>query len=132
MSRRRDPARHRMPELNLTPLIDVVFNLLIFVLVTASFSRPTSLPLDIPRSAFASPSLEAITVTLGTSMSVDGEEVSLLTLEAAARAALSTRGVSSALILADRAVTTGTLVDVQDSLARAGVTSVRLAAEEAR
>lgn len=132
MSRRRDSSRHRLPELNLTPLIDVVFNLLIFVLVTASFSRPTSVPLDIPRSAFAGPSSEAITVALGTSMSVEGEDVTLLTLEAASRSALVARGVASALIVADRSVTTGTLVDVQDALARAGVTSIRLAAEEAR
>jgi biopolymer transport protein ExbD len=48
MSRRREARRHRLPELNLTPLIDVVFNLLIFVLVTASFSQPDSVPAELP------------------------------------------------------------------------------------
>lgn len=132
MSRRREARRHRLPELNLTPLIDVVFNLLIFVLVTASFSQPDSVPAELPRSSRAGATGDAVVVTVGATLTVDAEPVTLLTLESATRAAVAARGTTTALLIADRALPTGTLVEAQDALARAGITSMRLATEAAR
>ncbi|ADJ27407.1 ExbD/TolR family protein [Nitrosococcus watsonii] len=45
------PARHNQPEINLTPLIDVVFLLLIFFMVSTSFSRESALKVDLPEAA---------------------------------------------------------------------------------
>ena len=39
------------PELNLTPLIDVVFLLLIFFMVTTTFQRETELRVELPEAA---------------------------------------------------------------------------------
>ena len=132
MRRRRETRRHRLPELNLTPLIDVVFNLLIFVLVTASFSKPDSVPTELPRSSRASPGGDAIVVMVGPTMAVDAEPVTWLTLESATRGAIATRGTTTALLIADRTLPTGTLVEAQDALARAGITTMRLATEAVR
>lgn len=41
------------PEINLTPLIDVVFLLLIFFMVTTTFIKESSLNIDLPRSTSA-------------------------------------------------------------------------------
>lgn len=45
--------RHRLtpPELNITPLIDVVFLLLIFFMVSTTFDRPTKITLELPESS---------------------------------------------------------------------------------
>ena len=40
---------------NLTPLIDVVFLLLIFFMVSTTFTRETQLQLDLPESASGEP-----------------------------------------------------------------------------
>ena len=43
------PPEHRHQGIEITPLIDVVFILLLFFVLTSSFSDP-SLPLDLPKS----------------------------------------------------------------------------------
>ncbi len=48
-------ARRRPIEINLTPLIDVVFLLLIFFMVSTTFTRETQLRVELPE-AVASPS----------------------------------------------------------------------------
>ena len=56
-------ARRELPTLNLTPLIDIVFLLLIFFMVTTTFSRETRLLVSLPEAA-GSPesSIESIEV----------------------------------------------------------------------
>ena len=45
-------ARHRpSPELNLTPLIDVVFLLLIFFMVSTTFDKEARIRVDLPEAA---------------------------------------------------------------------------------
>lgn len=56
--RRRDPV-----EVNLTPLIDVVFLLLIFFMVSTTFETRQALELELPESASGQP-MEAAPVTL--------------------------------------------------------------------
>lgn len=48
------PARHNQPEINLTPLIDVVFLLLIFFMVSASFTHESALKVDLPKATIHS------------------------------------------------------------------------------
>jgi len=45
------PRRQEDPEINLTPLIDVVFLLLIFFMVSTTFDRQTQLKVDLPQAA---------------------------------------------------------------------------------
>lgn len=42
------PQNHEEPEVNLTPLIDVVFLLLIFFMITTTFQRHAELKIDLP------------------------------------------------------------------------------------
>ncbi len=44
-------ARRELPALNLTPLIDIVFLLLIFFMVTTTFSRETRLLVSLPEAS---------------------------------------------------------------------------------
>lgn len=45
------PKRQQDPEINITPLIDMVFLLLIFFMVSSSFTRQSELELTLPRAA---------------------------------------------------------------------------------
>ena len=44
------PHRTESPDINLTPLIDVVFLLLIFFMVSTTFTRETQLSVDLPEA----------------------------------------------------------------------------------
>lgn len=44
------PPRSNEPDVNLTPLIDVVFLLLIFFMVSTTFKRESELNIDLPRA----------------------------------------------------------------------------------
>ena len=63
-------------EVNLTPLIDVVFLLLIFFMVSTTFTKETSLSLDLPeassQSSRASDTQIEITITQGGDFALNG------------------------------------------------------------
>ncbi|NIR32117.1 MAG: biopolymer transporter ExbD [Gammaproteobacteria bacterium] len=44
------PRREREPDINLTPLIDVVFLLLIFFMVSTTFERSSELAIELPEA----------------------------------------------------------------------------------
>jgi biopolymer transport protein ExbD len=50
MSFGRPRRRPRLAELSLTPLIDVVFNLLVFFMLSASISQQATLQVELPRA----------------------------------------------------------------------------------
>lgn len=45
------PKRQEEPEINLTPLIDVVFLMLIFFMVSTTFERESIIKIDLPRAS---------------------------------------------------------------------------------
>lgn len=47
-------------DLNLTPLIDVVFLLLIFFMVTTTFNRETELKIELPKAEGSAPAVEKV------------------------------------------------------------------------
>lgn len=52
------PRRTRYPEITLTPLIDVVFLLLIFFMVSTTFERHSEITLELPEASAGEPSAE--------------------------------------------------------------------------
>ncbi len=63
------PKRDRDLELNLTPLIDVVFLLLIFFMVSTTFERESELSIDLPESSGE----EAVAEKFVIEISIDGQ-----------------------------------------------------------
>ncbi len=53
---------HDDSEINLTPMLDVVFIMLIFFLVTATFLNERGVPVDIPPASLDPEEVESITV----------------------------------------------------------------------
>ncbi|WP_275097542.1 ExbD/TolR family protein [Sedimenticola hydrogenitrophicus] len=74
------PHRKESPELNLTPLIDVVFLLLIFFMVSTTFDKESRIKVELPTAATQDEQVEAekvlaITVDASGRFYVDEREV---------------------------------------------------------
>jgi len=117
--------------LNLTPLIDVVFLLLIFFMLTAQFTAERVLPIDLPTAAGApitaapEPPLE---VTLLTEVAVQlaGEPIAggVAALFEPLQRALALSRSKALQLRGDRSVSLATLVQVLEMAQRAGAQRV--------
>jgi biopolymer transport protein ExbD len=123
----------RAPEasVNMTPMIDMVFILLIFFIVTTSFLRSSAVDIDQPSSSAARP-VEGAYLPLA--LCADGRVVlaeRLIAVEdrAAIAAALRSAACERVLIQADRAAPTGQLLHLMDTCRAAGARAVDVAAE---
>jgi biopolymer transport protein ExbD len=129
-------ARHDEPEINLIPFIDVLLVILIFLMLSTTYSRFTELQLTLP-SANAEPMRERpgeIVVgvaadgrmTVG-GRAVDGRSVERLAAELASAAA--GRGDTVVIISADALATHQSVVNVLDAARRAGLARLSFAAQ---
>ncbi|MFG6666347.1 ExbD/TolR family protein [Halomonas sp. HNIBRBA4712] len=116
-------------DVNLTPMLDVVFIMLIFFIVTTSFINESGIEIERPESSAASPRPDAqvlVAVTPEGAVWVDGRPVDLHSVGQEVSGLLSADG--SVVIQADRDSTTGLLIEVMDRLQQAGVDQVAVAA----
>lgn len=120
--------RQRKAGVDLSPLIDIVFLLLIFFSVTTTFLEQAGMDLELPESSTAAASeATTIVVEVGSDGTVRlrGEEVDVQELEERV-AALSPEERSRITVRADRALELGLAVRVIDALRRAGVEGISL------
>ena len=122
------PARvKKRVSLEITPLIDVLFLLIIFFTMTSTFKRVGELELSLPDSTTAAarkegdsnPTVELVVLENGT-VELDGEPVTLEGLESALRARHEAEADASVLVNAESAVEHGTVVRVLDAVRSAG------------
>lgn len=116
-------------EVNLTPMLDVVFIMLIFFIVTTSFIKESGVEIERPQSSAASPRPDAqvmVALTAEGAVWVDGQPVDAHRVGSEVAALVSDQG--SVVIQADKQSTTGLLIDVMDRLREAGVEDVAVAA----
>jgi biopolymer transport protein ExbD len=116
-------------EVNLTPMLDVVFIMLIFFIVTTSFIKESGIEINRPESSDASPRPDAqVLVALSPegAVWVDGRAIDAHRVGEEVAGMISEDG--SVVIQADRESTTGLLIEVMDRLEQAGVDQVAVAA----
>ncbi|GAB6281224.1 MAG: biopolymer transporter ExbD [Thermovirga sp.] len=117
-----------LPEIELTPLIDVLFMLIVFFVLTAVFSE-SSLPVRLPGATGENSQGNSVTLTLDSQGRVFlGREV-LSVDEAVERSFLSYSGGKKVLVAADRDVPYGTVVSLLEKLRVRGVESAGLLVE---
>ena len=118
-------------ELNIAPLIDMVFILLIFFLVTTSFVKETGVEVNRPTAATAVSQSKA-TILIGIDAAdriyFDNREVDVRAVRANVERALAENPEGAVVVVADRASTTGTAIQVMDGCRLAGAANVSLAA----
>ena len=134
MTTRRGLGRRRSaaaPGLDLTPMVDVVFLLIIFFMVSTTFiTLETGLPVDLPQaqSAQAQPSdLPTVTVTRDERVFLAGAEVALEDLATLVQASMEATGVTTVVLRADESVPHGFVVEVMDLIKRAGAQRIAIA-----
>lgn len=114
--------------LDMAPLIDVVFLLLIFFMLTSTFTEP-SLPLTLPQAANTGPStMRPVVVSLNVEgvVAINGKPVEMGGYEAALAAALDEAGMKSVNFRADEGVDYGVFLDVMDRSRNAGAAEFNL------
>jgi len=116
---------------DLTPLIDMVFLLLIFFLLTSFFARP-SIPVDLPRSSEAEVAESqdvTITIEKGGGVMLNGEHLLPRKLEKTLEWIYSSTDAKEAVIQSDREVPFGRVVEVMDIAKRAGAEGISFLVE---
>lgn len=119
-------------QLPMTPLIDIVFLLLIYFLLTTNFLASDSLPLDLPSAATAtSRQSAAIIVSLDAAgqAHLEGSLVSDKELPSRLRDSLAKQKGRSVLIRSDRSVPLARVVTVLDIARACGAVEISLAAD---
>ncbi len=109
---------------NIAPLVDCVFLLLIFFLLTSSFIEEAGIKIDLPESARAAAIEERgiiISLSEGGSLLVNGQPTTIEELRAAVTAAAARTGKDRAVLRADREVRLGLLTKVMDAVKAAGI-----------
>ncbi len=120
--------------IDISPLIDCVFILLIFFIVTTTFVEETGVEVDKPQAASAS-RLEKnsilIAVTTNGEVVYGGREIGLSGVQPLVKRMLQKEDVP-VIIQADRNSQSGLLVEVIDEAKLAGATKVSLATRNSR
>ncbi|OGQ78928.1 MAG: hypothetical protein A2289_04065 [Deltaproteobacteria bacterium RIFOXYA12_FULL_58_15] len=129
-SRRR---RTRITEINLTPLLDIVFNLLIFFLITTTFVQNPGIEVNLPKATDAPVQPQAdsviIAVTSDGSLIYEGRRVSVGELEERLTEQHKRRKGGTVIIQADSATSHGKVVEVMDLARRIGFADLAIATE---
>jgi len=129
-------VRRELPALNLTPLIDIVFLLLIFFMVTTSFSRETRLLVSLPEaSGSAENATESIEVLVDREggYAINGSRLVNAEVDSLVRGLeLESGGDLSLLVVlvADAEVQHQSVVSAMEAIGRAGFTSLSIATRE--
>ena len=130
--RRRRSRQEEESEVNLTPMLDVVFIMLIFFIVTASFVKEAGIDITRPPAATAERKERGnilIAITNNDQIWVDRRQVDPRALRANIERLHAENPQGSVVIQADEKSENGLLVRVMDAARLAGVSSVSLAAE---
>ena len=135
----RERKRNKSVELNVISLVDVLFLLLIFFMLTSTFKRAGELELNLPESSTAVPagaggaaeSVDLVLTHNGTLM-LDGAPATFETLPARLRTLRERRPRAQIMIQAETTVPHGQVVRLLDAVRTAGFRGVGIAATTLR
>ncbi|MFC0667827.1 ExbD/TolR family protein [Azotobacter chroococcum] len=117
--------------IDLTPMLDVVFIMLIFFIVTSSFIKESGVEVQRPQADTASPQDKGnilIAVTADGQVWIDKKAVDVRSVRAHVERLRVDQPEGVVVVQADRDARTGLVVQVMDQARQAGVTDVALAA----
>ena len=132
MRRRRQSQGEEESEVNLTPMLDVVFIMLIFFIVTASFVKESGIDVTRPSAATAEMKQRGnilVAITANDQIWVDKRQVDPRAVRANIERLHAENPQGAVVIQADKDSKNGLLVIVMDAARLAGVDNVSIAAE---
>lgn len=120
-------------EIDMGPLIDMVFILLIFFIITTNFNRQTGVDVSKPKAKSAI-SQGAKTIMIGVTregtIHLYGRQVTLERLQMIISQEITKAPETSIVIIADQDASIGKAIEVMDNCSTAGATKVSIAAEK--
>ncbi len=128
---KRLPKAEEDNELNLTPMLDVVFILLIFFIVTTSFVKETGIDVNRPSATTAEKKSQGnilIAINANGDIWIDNREIDVRAVRANIQVLKASYPQSSVIIQSDQDASTGKLVKVMDQVRLAGVQNISIAA----
>lgn len=128
-------ARQEAVTVNVTPLIDVVFLLLIFFMVTTTFTRETQLQIDLPESqsqVAAEPQQIEITIDQAGTYAVNNQVLIKQDINALKRALQANTADNSVpvIITADAATPHQSFIIALDAIGQLGFVKVSITTQE--
>ncbi len=133
MRRRRLRTSAEESEIDITPMLDVVFIMLIFFIVTATFVKESGIDVSRPDAQTATKQNRVgilVAITKHNDIWINRREVDIGAVRANIERLHAENPQGGAVIQADKEAQTGTLVKVMDQIRLAGVQSISIAAEE--
>lgn len=125
-------AKHKRVQINITPLIDVLFLLLIFFMLSTTFDQYAGLKLELPQASAKevtrTESLEVLIDAQGR-IYIDQEKIPILKLEEELQKKFQKEKYRRMLIRADRNVSHGYVVEVMDVARKVGFRELGIATE---
>ena len=130
MNRRRRSREEEM-DINITPMLDIVFIMLIFFIVTTSFVKETGID---PKRPIAETSTSKPTGNILIGVDSDGQiwmnnrRIEINQVRQLVEDAVVENPESSAVVVSDEVSPTGVLIDIMDQVRLAGVTNIAVSA----
>ena len=120
-------------DINITPMLDIVFIMLIFFIVTTSFTKETGATIIRPEAAQAV-ALQNGTILIGVKPNDDiwmaKRQVELREVRQMVERARAENPEGSVVIVADKGSRIGTVTQVMDQVKMAGVQGISISAEK--
>jgi len=126
-------ATKEEPEINITPMLDIVFIMLIFFIVTTTFVRETGVTVEKPRALTAESRPQGnilIGVDADNQVWMNGSQIQLSDVRTQVQRARVENPEGSVILISDKGARTGTLVDVMDQVQAGGVGRMAISAEQ--
>ena len=119
-------------QIDLTSMLDIVFIMLIFFIVTSSFVRESGVEVNRPQASHSSSQKEAgifIAVTAANDVYIDKRRVDIERVQATLEHLIIELPEASLVIQADKHAYNGTVVEVMDAAKGAGISKIAIATD---
>lgn len=133
MSARRHQVQQDESDLDITPMLDIVFIMLIFFIVTTSFVKESGIEVNSPSATTSENQDKAsifIAINENSEVWIDKRQVDITTVRAIIARLHSSNPEGSVVIQADKLVSADKLMTVMDQVRQAGVYNIALAAKK--
>ena len=131
--RRKRVRQEEDADIDITPMLDIVFIMLIFFIVTATFVKESGIDVTRPDAETAvRQNRVAILIAIrdNNEIWINRRQVDLASVRANVEKLHAENPQGGAVIQADREAETGVLVEIMDQVRLAGVGAISIAAEE--
>ena len=131
--RRRRTQNDEETAIDMTPMLDIVFIMLIFFIVTTSFVKEAGVDINRPAASTGkktdSKSL-VVAITKDGAVYIDGSQIDVQAVRPLVESLRAQDPESAVMVQADDASRTGALIQVMDQIRAAGVTKISVATQK--